>query len=223
MTFTQQSRDVVCWLVKNKLELSICLIHLISFQETEASSSQQMVLWKWEIASLQLQKHSKTITVIATIWLCSLHLPDRTWWSCLPWCTEEWTGWWGPSSHPCSSLFEPVGHNKLLVCPNTSSGPSRGLCNPGFHRCVPPPATWRNLLSCLVCSTPTKKKEIAVRFLCSRNPNKVALHELDTHSESDPYVQLRVLLFEDTDDFISFRKLIEVELNNLRMTWHETL
>lgn len=46
VTFTQECRDVVCRLVKNKLELSVCLIHLISFQETKASSSQQMALWK---------------------------------------------------------------------------------------------------------------------------------------------------------------------------------
>ena len=41
---TQQSRYVVGRLVQDKVELSIGLVHFISFQKTEASSSQQVVL-----------------------------------------------------------------------------------------------------------------------------------------------------------------------------------
>lgn len=59
-----------------------------------------------------------------------------------------------------------------------------------------------------------------MRFLCNGNPNEVTLPELDTYGECDPDVQLCVLLLEDTDDFISFWKLIEVELNNLRNKQH---
>lgn len=37
-----------------------------------------------------------------------------------------------------------------------------------------------------------------------------------TYSKCDPYVQLCVLLFENTDDLISFRKLIEIKLDHLK-------
>lgn len=43
---TEQSRDVVGGLVEDKVELSISLVHLVSFQQAETSSSQQMVLNK---------------------------------------------------------------------------------------------------------------------------------------------------------------------------------
>lgn len=36
----KQSRDVIGGLIKNKVELSISLIHLVSFQQTETGSSQ---------------------------------------------------------------------------------------------------------------------------------------------------------------------------------------
>lgn len=42
---TKQCRDVICGLIKNKVELSICLVHLVSFQQAETSSSQQVVLF----------------------------------------------------------------------------------------------------------------------------------------------------------------------------------
>lgn len=43
---TEQSGDVVGGLVEDKVELSISLVHLVSFQQAETSSSQQMVLNK---------------------------------------------------------------------------------------------------------------------------------------------------------------------------------
>lgn len=36
----KQSRDVIGGLIKDKVELSISLIHLVSFQQTETGSSQ---------------------------------------------------------------------------------------------------------------------------------------------------------------------------------------
>lgn len=41
---TKQSRDVIGGLVEDKVELSISLVHLVSFQQAETGSSQQMVL-----------------------------------------------------------------------------------------------------------------------------------------------------------------------------------
>lgn len=40
----KQSRDVVGGLIEDKVELSIGLVHLVSFQQAETGSSQQMVL-----------------------------------------------------------------------------------------------------------------------------------------------------------------------------------
>lgn len=40
----KQSRDVVGGLIEDKVELSVRLVHLVSFQEAETGSSQQMVL-----------------------------------------------------------------------------------------------------------------------------------------------------------------------------------
>lgn len=42
--------------------------------------------------------------------------------------------------------------------------------------------------------------------------------DVSTHRQSNPNVQLRVLLLQDTDDLISFRKLVEVELDDLENT-----
>lgn len=41
---TKQSRDVVGGLVEDEVELSVGLVHLVSFQQAETGSSQQMVL-----------------------------------------------------------------------------------------------------------------------------------------------------------------------------------
>lgn len=38
---------------------------------------------------------------------------------------------------------------------------------------------------------------------------------MTTYRQCNPYVQLCVFLFEDTDDFISFGKLIKIKLDNL--------
>lgn len=43
---TKQCRDVIGGLIEYKVELSISLVHLISFQKTETGSTQQMVLSK---------------------------------------------------------------------------------------------------------------------------------------------------------------------------------
>lgn len=40
----KQSRDVVGGLIEDKVELSIGLVHLVSFQQAETGSSQQMIL-----------------------------------------------------------------------------------------------------------------------------------------------------------------------------------
>lgn len=40
----KQSRDVVGGLIEDEVELGIGLVHLVSFQQTETGSSQQMVL-----------------------------------------------------------------------------------------------------------------------------------------------------------------------------------
>lgn len=42
--------------------------------------------------------------------------------------------------------------------------------------------------------------------------------DVSTHCQSNPNVQLRVLLLQDTDDLISFRKLVKVELDDLENT-----
>lgn len=39
-----------------------------------------------------------------------------------------------------------------------------------------------------------------------------------THRQSDPYVQLCVLLLQDTDDLVSFWELVKVKLDNLKDT-----
>lgn len=40
----EQSGDIVGGLIEDKMELSISLVHLVSFQQAETGSSQQMVL-----------------------------------------------------------------------------------------------------------------------------------------------------------------------------------
>lgn len=44
MNLTKQGWDIVGGLIEDEVELSISLIHLVSFQQTETGSSQQMVL-----------------------------------------------------------------------------------------------------------------------------------------------------------------------------------
>lgn len=40
----KQSRDVIGGLIEDEVELSIGLVHLVSFQQAETGSSQQVVL-----------------------------------------------------------------------------------------------------------------------------------------------------------------------------------
>lgn len=42
-----------------------------------------------------------------------------------------------------------------------------------------------------------------------------------THRQSDPYMQLCMFLLQDTDDFVSLRQLVKIELNNLQKTNHQ--
>lgn len=43
---TKQCRDVIGGLIEYEVELSVSLVHLVSFQQTETGSAQQMVLRK---------------------------------------------------------------------------------------------------------------------------------------------------------------------------------
>lgn len=57
---TKQSRDVISGLVEDKVELSIGLVHFVSFQQAETGSSQQMVLIETTVCSIYLKckKHN---------------------------------------------------------------------------------------------------------------------------------------------------------------------
>lgn len=39
---------------------------------------------------------------------------------------------------------------------------------------------------------------------------------MNTHRQSNPYVQLCVFLFQNTDNFISLRQLIKIKFNDLK-------
>lgn len=62
-----------------------------------------------------------------------------------------------------------------------------------------------------------RKRKIRSKLTQKKNLFMFSKRKVDfTYSKCDPYVQLCVLLFENTDDLISFRKLIKIKLDNLK-------
>ena len=62
--FTKEGRDVILALVQHEIELSICLVHLVTFQQAEVRTTQEMVL---KNTMIKVRHNTKMYTVVIRV------------------------------------------------------------------------------------------------------------------------------------------------------------